>query len=301
MGSDSEKKFEDVSSWASFPNMESETLEFWAQNTIFEKLRTQNAGKTPFVFLEGPPTANGMPHVGHAVGRGLKDVYLRHKAMSGFDIIPWKGGWDCHGLPVEIEVEKELGLKSKKDIVDYGIDKFNNKCRKSVMKYEDIWKNMSQRLGFWIDMEDPYVTMTAPYIESVWWSLSQLWKKDLLMKGHYVVPYCPRCGTPLSSHEVAQGYKTVKDPSVYIKFKVKGKENTFFLVWTTTPWTLFSNLLLAVGRNICYVMVEHESENYILAKELQPTVIQVPIPGQVTLKPVVSILFQITYSHLLLV
>ncbi|MCK5310002.1 MAG: isoleucine--tRNA ligase, partial [Thermoplasmata archaeon] len=272
MGSDSEKKFEDVSSWASFPNMESETLEFWAQNSIFQKLRDQNAGKTPFVFLEGPPTANGMPHVGHAVGRGLKDVYLRHRAMSGYDVIPWKGGWDCHGLPVEIEVEKELGLKSKKDIVEYGIDKFNNKCRKSVMKYEDIWKNMSQRLGFWIDMEDPYVTMTAPYIESVWWSLSQLWEKDLLMKGHYVVPYCPRCGTPLSSHEVAQGYKTVKDPSVYIKFKVKGKEETYFLVWTTTPWTLFSNLLLAVGRDIRYVVVEHEGQKIILAKDLQPTV-----------------------------
>ena len=273
MGSDNEKKFKDVSSWASFPKMESETLEFWNSQGIFEKLRSQNAGKTPFVFLEGPPTANGIPHVGHAAGRGLKDVYLRHRAMSGYDVIPWKGGWDCHGLPVEIEVEKELGLKSKKDIVDYGIDKFNNKCRKSVMKYEDIWKNMSQRLGFWIDMEDPYVTMTAPYIESVWWSLSQLWKKDLLIKGHYVVPYCPRCGTPLSSHEVAQGYKTVKDPSVYIKFKVKGKEDTFFLVWTTTPWTLFSNLLLAVGRNIRYVVVEHDGQNLILAKELLSTVL----------------------------
>ncbi len=280
MGNDNEKKFADVSSWVNFSKMEEETLEVWNRNDIFAKLRQQNAGKTPFVFLEGPPTANGMPHVGHALGRSLKDVYLRHKAMSGFDVIPWKGGWDCHGLPVEIEVEKELGLKSKKEIVEYGIDKFNLKCRDSVMRYEDIWKKMSQRLGFWIDMDNPYITMKTPYIESVWWSLKTMYEKKLLEKGHYIVPYCPRCGTPLSSHEVAQGYKDVKELSVTLKFKLaeyddkKLGQNAFILAWTTTPWTLPGNVALAVGKDIDYAIVEQNGERLILALELVEKVIE---------------------------
>lgn len=280
MGSDNEKKFADVSSWVSFPKMETETLEFWTDQDIFGKLRRQNAGRTPFVFLEGPPTANGMPHVGHALGRSIKDVYLRHKAMSGFDVIPWKGGWDCHGLPVEIEVEKELGLRSKKEIVEYGIDKFNLRCRDSVMRYEDIWKKMSQRLGFWIDMEDPYITMKTPYIESVWWSLKTMYEKGLLEKGHYIVPYCPRCGTPLSSHEVAQGYRDVKELSVTLKFKLaeydeaKLGQNAFILAWTTTPWTLPGNVALAVGNDISYAIVEQNGEKLILASELVEQVLE---------------------------
>jgi isoleucyl-tRNA synthetase len=268
MGENDKKVFEEVKTFVKFPQLEEDTLRFWKEKDIFSKLRSQNSGKEPFVFLEGPPTANGVPHVGHAAGRALKDVFLRYKAMSGFDVLPWKGGWDCHGLPVEIEVEKQLGLKSKKDIVEYGLEEFNRKCRKSVMRYEEVWKKMTERLGFWIDMENPYITMENYYIESVWWSLKELWSRKLLFKGHYVVPYCPRCGTPLSSHEVAQGYKTVKDSSVFIKFKVKGKPDTYFLVWTTTPWTLFSNQLLAVGRDITYAIVDHEGQKLILAKDL---------------------------------
>jgi isoleucyl-tRNA synthetase len=220
MGMNGESVFEGVPTFVSFAKVEEDLLRFWEENNVFQKLQSRIAGKKTFVFLEGPPTANGIPHVGHAAGRAIKDAYLRHKAMSGFDVIPWMGGWDCHGLPVEIEVEKELGLKSKKEIVEYGIAEFNNMCRKSVMRYEDIWKNMSERLGFWIDMEDPYITMETDYIESVWWSLKTLYDKGLLDKGHYIVPYCPRCGTPLSSHEVALGYRDVKELSVTLKLKL---------------------------------------------------------------------------------
>jgi len=271
--------FEKVPTFVNFPEMEEDTLKFWKEKGIFRKLREQNAGKDPFVFLEGPPTANGVPHVGHATGRALKDVFLRQKAMSGFDVIPWMGGWDCHGLPVEIEVEKELGLSSKKEIIEYGIKEFNNRCRKSVMRYEDVWKNMSERLGFWIDMDDPYVTMTNEYIESVWWSLKTLYDKDLLEKGHYIVPYCPRCGTPLSSHEVAQGYRDTKELSVTLKFKLAEAyepvgENAFILAWTTTPWTLPGNVALAVGKDILYAMVEQMGERYILAMDLVDRVIE---------------------------
>ncbi|MDO9537227.1 MAG: isoleucine--tRNA ligase, partial [Thermoplasmata archaeon] len=191
-----------------------------------------------------------------------------------------KGGWDCHGLPVEIEVEKELGLKSKKDIVSYGIDKFNLRCRDSVMRYEDVWKKMSERLGFWIDMDDPYVTMKTPYIESVWWSLKTIYDKGLLEKGHYIVPYCPRCGTPLSSHEVAQGYKDVKELSLTLKFKLaeydekKLGQNAFILAWTTTPWTLPGNVALAVGNDINYAIVEQNGEKLILAADLVEQVLE---------------------------
>ena len=279
MAVNGESGFEEVSTFVNFPELEEETLKFWKNNGIFQKLRSQIAGKEPFVFLEGPPTANGVPHVGHAAGRALKDVFLRHKAMAGFDIIPWMGGWDCHGLPVEIEVEKELGLTSKKEIVEYGITEFNNMCRKSVMRYEDVWKNMSERLGFWIDMEDPYITMETDYIESVWWSLKTLYDKGLLEKGHYIVPYCPRCGTPLSSHEVAQGYRDTKELSVTLKFKLAEAyepvgENGFILAWTTTPWTLPGNVALAVGEDILYAIVEQMGERYILAMDLVDQVIE---------------------------
>lgn len=273
------KVFEEVSSYVRFPEKEIDVLKFWKEHDIFGQLRKQNAGKPKFVFLEGPPTANGIPHIGHSAGRAIKDTYLRFHAMDGKDVVPWKGGWDCHGLPVEIEVEKELGLRSKKDVVEFGMAEFNRLCRKSVMRYEQKWKDMSERIGFWIDMDNPYVTMTDDYIESVWWSLSQLYEKGLLEKGHYIVPYCPRCGTPLSSHEVAQGYREVKELAVTLKFKLSKNyhdlgDNTFILAWTTTPWTLPGNVALAVGPDIDYAIVEQGGEKLILANDLLDKVVE---------------------------
>ncbi len=255
----------EIKNIADFPKVEEEILRKWEEGKIFEKLREKNRGNERFIFLEGPPTANGMPHIGHALTRSVKDIILRYKAMNGYDVQPWIGGWDCHGLPVEIEVEKKLGINSKREIEKFGIREFNKLCRESVFKYRDEWIKMTKRIGFWIDMENAYVTMEDYYIESVWWALKKIYEEGLLVKDYKVVPYCPRCGTPLSSHEVAQGYKNVKDPSVYVKFKVKD-ENAYFLVWTTTPWTLPSNLLLAVGEDIDYVLVEKDGERYYIAK-----------------------------------
>ena len=254
-----------VHSASDFPKAEEEILEYWESNSIFDKVREKNRGKKRFVFLEGPPTANGMPHIGHALTRSVKDVFLRYKSMTGHEIYPWIAGWDCHGLPVEIEVEKKIGTNSKREIEKFGIEKFNTMCKESVFKYRDQWIKMSKRIGFWIDFSKAYVTMEDYYIESVWWALKKIYEEGLLVKDYKVVPYCPRCGTPLSSHEVAQGYRETKDPSVYVKFRVKG-EDAYFLVWTTTPWTLPSNLLLAVGENIDYALVEHEGEKYYIAK-----------------------------------
>ncbi len=248
-----------------FPRAEEEILRLWEEKGIFEKLREKNKGKKRFIFLEGPPTANGMPHMGHALTRAVKDVFLRYKAMDGYEIYPWIAGWDCHGLPVEIEVEKKLGINSKREIEKFGVKKFNRLCRESVFKYRDEWIKMSKRIGFWIDFTNAYVTMEDYYIESVWWALKKIYEDGLLVKDYKVVPYCPRCGTPLSSHEVAQGYRETKDPSIYVKFKVLD-EDAYFLVWTTTPWTLPSNLLLAVGEDIDYALVEYEGEKYYIAK-----------------------------------
>ena len=255
----------EIKNIADFPKVEEEILRKWEEGKIFEKLREKNRGNERFIFLEGPPTANGMPHIGHALTRSVKDIILRYKAMNGYDVQPWIGGWDCHGLPVEIEVEKKLGINSKREIEKFGIREFNKLCRESVFKYRDEWIKMTKRIGFWIDMENAYVTMEDYYIESVWWALKKIYEEGLLVKDYKVVPYCPRCGTPLSSHEVAQGYKNAKDPSVYVKFKVRD-ENAYFLVWTTTPWTLPSNLLLAVGEDIDYVLVEKDGERYYIAK-----------------------------------
>jgi len=255
----------EIKSIADFPKVEEEILRKWEEGKIFEKLRAKNKGNERFIFLEGPPTANGMPHIGHALTRSVKDIILRYKAMNGYDIQPWIGGWDCHGLPVEIEVEKKLGINSKREIEKFGVKEFNRLCRESVFKYRDEWIKMTKRIGFWIDMDNAYVTMEDYYIESVWWALKKMYEEGLLVKDYKVVPYCPRCGTPLSSHEVAQGYKVVKDPSVYVKFKVKD-EDAYFLVWTTTPWTLPSNLLLAVGEDIDYVLAEKDGEKYYIAK-----------------------------------
>ncbi|MFO7791456.1 MAG: isoleucine--tRNA ligase [Candidatus Saliniplasma sp.] len=264
--SENNGKFKPLKKNAPIPEKEEDILEFWSKHDIAEKTRTIKRDKK-FSFTEGPPTANGMPHMGHVLTRVTKDVYLRYKTMDGYQIVPNIAGWDTHGLPVEIEVEKELGIESKEEIMDFGLEKFNELCKESVFRYQKEWENMSERIGFWINYEDAYVTMKDDYIESVWWSLKQHWKNGLLEKGYMVVPYCPRCGTPLSSHEVAQGYRETEDPSIYMRFKAKD-EDAYFLAWTTTPWTLISNLLLAVGRDIDYVMVEHEGDKYYLAEEL---------------------------------
>ena len=264
----------------SLPKTEEDVLRFWKQNAVFEKsLKARlKEKKKEFVFYEGPPTANGKPGLHHIFARAFKDIILRYKTMRGF-YVPRKGGWDTHGLPVEIEVEKELGLKSKKEIEEYGIAEFNAKCKESVWKYKDEWERLTERIGFWIDMKHPYITYENSYMESIWWILKEAWKKKLLYKGHKVVPWCPRCGTALSSHELALGYKEITDASVYIKFKLKKGQKinnfttdskTYILSWTTTPWTLPGNVALAVGKDIQYRIIKHKEsgEIYIIAIEL---------------------------------
>lgn len=242
-------------------------MAFWKKNGIFEKTLQQTQKAKPFVFFEGPPTANGRPGIHHFLGRAFKDLFCRYKTMRGFYVLR-KAGWDTHGLPVEIEVEKELGFTNKKQIEEYGIASFNRKARESVWKYKKDWENMTERMGFWLDMDQPYVTYENRYMESVWAILKEIWNRGLIYKAHKVVPYCPRCGTPLSSHEVAQGYKKVTARSVYIKFKLRDKKNTYILAWTTTAWTLPGNVALAVGKDISYIAAEKNRETYILAKEL---------------------------------
>ncbi|MEK9173242.1 MAG: class I tRNA ligase family protein [Patescibacteria group bacterium] len=250
------------------PKIEEKVLAYWKKNQIFEKTLSARKKGRRFVFFEGPPTANGRPGIHHVLARAFKDVILRYKTMRGYYVLR-RAGWDTHGLPVEIQVEKELGLKSKKDIEKFGIAEFNEKCKESVWKFKDEWERLTERMGFWLDMKNPYVTYEKDYIESLWWIVAQFWKKKLLYKGHKIVNWCPRCGTGLSSHEMAQGYKEVVDNSVYVKFKLKkgqkiGKDfsvndKTFILSWTTTPWTLPGNVALAVGEKINYVMLEVET------------------------------------------
>src|SRR3989344_2848967 len=244
---------------------EEEVLKFWQENKIFEKSLEKPSPKGEFVFYEGPPTANGKPGIHHLEARAFKDAIPRYKTMCGCHVRR-KGGWDTHGLAVEIQTEKKLGLNSKKAIEEYGIAKFNQQCKESVWEYLEIWNKFTERIGYWVDQENPYVTYHNPYIESVWSVLKKINNQDLLYKDYKVVPWCPRCGTVLSSHELAQGYEDVKDLSVYVKFKVKDQENTYFLAWTTTPWTLPGNVALAIGENIIYVKVKVGGEIYILAK-----------------------------------
>ncbi|MCX6661105.1 MAG: isoleucine--tRNA ligase [Euryarchaeota archaeon] len=245
--------------------VEERIQKFWQDNTIFKKTIEQRKECKPYIFLEGPPTANGLPHPGHVLTRVMKDLILRYQTMNGHYILR-KAGWDTHGLPVEIEVEKKLGLKDKEAIETYGVAKFNEECKKSVFRYEHAWVEMTQRIAFWLDMDDPYITLKNEYIESVWWSLQQAWKKKLLYRGHKVVPYCPRCGTALSTHEISQGYKVVEDPSIFVKFKIKNEEG-YFLAWTTTPWTLISNVALAVQPNEQYLKIRSNGEILILAEQ----------------------------------
>ena len=256
--------FRDVTTQLDFPKLEKRILEFWEREGIFQKSMDQRAGGECFVFFEGPPTANGMPGVHHVQSRTFKDLVCRYKTMKGYQVLR-KGGWDTHGLPVEIEVEKALGLETKDQIIEYGIDRFNAKCKESVFRYEKEWREMTRRIGFWLDMEQAYITCTNDYIESVWWSLKQFWKDGKIYRGHKILPFCPRCGTPLSSHEVAQAYKDVTEPSVFVKMKVVDEENTYFLVWTTTPWTLISNVALAVHPDSEYAKVKVGDEYWILA------------------------------------
>jgi len=254
-----------------FPEREAEVLRFWKDFGIFEKSIEQAAGRPPYVFYDGPPTANGAPHIGHVLTRVVKDTIPRYRAMKGY-MVPRKAGWDTHGLPVELEVEKALGLDGKEQIEAYGLDGFVQKCKESVWKYKSMWEEFSDIVGFWADMENPYVTYHNEYIESVWWSLKEIYQKGLLYKGFKIVPYCPRCGTPLSSHEVAQGYRDVKERSAYVKFKLRD-EDAYVLAWTTTPWTLPSNLGLCVNPNETYARVRAKGETYYLAKALVETVL----------------------------
>ena len=264
-----------------FVGMEHKVAENWKEKDIIKKNFNMNEGKRYFTFYDGPPTANGKPHVGHIETRVMKDIIPRYKVMKGYKVIR-KAGWDTHGLPVELEIEKSLGISGKEQIEEYGVEKFVKKCKESVFTYVHMWEEMTNKVGYWVDMENPYVTYHNNYIESVWWALKQMWKKGLLYEGHKVMPYCPRCGTALSSHEVAQGYKDVKDLTCIAKFKVVGKENTYILAWTTTPWTLPSNLALCVNKSYEYAEIkanigtddEPKYENYILAKDLIETVLK---------------------------
>ena len=253
---------------------EKEVIEFWKKNDIFKKSLKIREGHPTFMFYDGPPTANGKPHIGHIETRVFKDVIPRFWTMKGYEV-PRKAGWDTHGLPVELEVEKMLGINGKPQIEKYGVEPFIQKCKESVWKYKHEWEQMSDRVGFWADMDDPYVTYHDDYIESEWWALKEIHKKGLLYKGHKIVPYCPRCGTSLSSHEVAQGYKDVRETSCIARFKVKNEENTYILAWTTTPWTLPSNVALCVNPKETYVKIKAEDgKKYILAEALVPSVIK---------------------------
>lgn len=250
-----------------FVDREKEILKFWKENNIFLKSVKKNEGSKEFSFYDGPPTANGKPHIGHILTRVMKDIIPRYKTMKGFHVLR-KAGWDTHGLPVELEVEKQLGIDGKNEIEKYGIEPFIQKCKESVWKYKSEWEVMSDRIGYWADMENPYITYDNNYIESVWWAISEMSKKGLLYKGYKIVPYCPRCGTALSSHEVAQGYKDVEDISIFVKFKVKNEDNTYFVAWTTTPWTLPSNVALCMNAKEKYSKIKVNNEFYIVAHEL---------------------------------
>ncbi|MCL2255568.1 MAG: isoleucine--tRNA ligase [Firmicutes bacterium] len=250
-----------------FVMREKEVEAFWKEHDIFNQSLEMNKGKKEFSFYDGPPTANGKPHIGHVLTRVMKDIIPRYKTMKGH-YVRRIAGWDTHGLPVELEVEKSLGLQNKVDIEKYGVDKFINKCKESVFKYQKEWEIMSSRVGYWVDMENPYVTYHDNYIESVWWSLAKIFNEGLIYKGHKVVPFCPRCGTAVSSHEVAQGYKDVEDLTAIAKFKLVNESNTYFLAWTTTPWTLPSNVALCVNPKHDYAKVEFEGNFYVLAKDL---------------------------------
>ena len=255
-----------------FVGMEKEIANLWTARNVIKKNFDMNQDGEYFTFYDGPPTANGKPHIGHILTRVMKDIIPRYKVMKGYKVIR-KAGWDTHGLPVELEIEKKLGISGKEQIEEYGVEKFVKECKESVFTYVSMWEKMTEQIGYWVDMENPYVTYHNPYIESVWWALKQMWDKGLLYEGHKVMPYCPRCGTALSSHEVAQGYKDVKDLTAIAKFKVANEENKYILAWTTTPWTLPSNLALCINKAYTYIEAKVNDEILILAKDLAPKVL----------------------------
>ena len=259
--------FREVGAQVDLPALENQILERWRERDVFARSLAQRTGAEQFVMYEGPPTANGRPGVHHVLARVFKDIYPRYKTMRGYSV-PRKGGWDCHGLPVELEIEKELGLSSKRDIEAFGIERFNERCRESVLRYVSDWERLTERIAYWTDLSDAYKTMTNEYVESVWWSLRKIYEEGLLNEDYKVVPYCPRCGTPLSDHEVALGYETVTDPSVYVRFPLTDSPGTSLLVWTTTPWTLISNAAVAIHPEVSYVAVEHDGERLVLAEPL---------------------------------
>lgn len=263
------KKFKEIKNLA-YPKAEVEVLNWWKENKIFEKSLDTREDGIPFTFFEGPPTANGKPGIHHVMARTVKDLFCRYKTLKGFRV-ERKGGWDTHGLPVEIEVEKELGLEGRSQVEEYGMAEYNAMCRESVLKYKYLWDNLTNRMGYWVDLETPYVTFENDYIESVWWAFKQLYDKGLVYKGHKIQWYSPGSGTVLSSHEVSLGYKETQDPSIYVKFPLEADDNVFFIAWTTTPWTIISNMALTVNRNLEYVKVRvsegEKTEYYILAKD----------------------------------
>ena len=264
--------YKKIDSSKSFVDIEKDILNLWKEEDVIQKNFDLNEGGEYFTFYDGPPTANGKPHIGHVLTRVMKDLIPRYKVMKGFKVLR-KAGWDTHGLPVELEIEKKLGISGKDQIEGYGVEKFIGECKDSVFTYSSMWKNMSEQIGYWIDMDNPYVTYHNEYIESVWWALKQMWDKGLLYEGHKVMPYCPRCGTALSSHEVAQGYKDVKDLTCIAKFKVVGEENKYILAWTTTPWTLPSNLALCINKAYTYIEAKVGEEVYVIAKDLATKVL----------------------------
>ncbi len=268
-GSQKKQIYRKVSPQISFPQLEIEVLDFWRQEKIFQKSLDLPSEKGEFVFYEGPPTANGKPGSHHVLSRIFKDIFPRFRTMCGYHV-PRKAGWDTHGLPVELEVERQLGISGKRDIEQVGIAGFNRLCRESIYRYLEDWEKLTERIGFWIDTKDAYYTLSNDYIESVWWILKQVWDKDLLYYDYKVVPYCARCGTTLSSHEVDQGYKTVEDPSVYVRFPLADEPELSLLVWTTTPWTLISNVAAAISPDIVYAEIEHEGMRLIMARDLVP-------------------------------
>ena len=264
--------YKKVSTDMNFVGREKEVEAFWKEHDIFQKSMEEKEGCPEYTFYDGPPTANGKPHIGHVLTRVIKDMIPRYRTMKGYKV-PRKAGWDTHGLPVELEVEKLLGLDGKDQIEGYGLEPFIDKCKESVWKYKGMWEDFSSTVGFWADMEHPYVTYDNNFIESEWWALKQIWDKKLLYKGFKIVPYCPRCGTPLSAQEVAQGYKDVKERSAIVRFKVKN-EDAYILAWTTTPWTLPSNLALCVNPSETYVKVKAaDGYVYYMAEALLNTVL----------------------------
>ncbi|HPB66504.1 MAG TPA: class I tRNA ligase family protein, partial [Spirochaetales bacterium] len=267
--------YEPVDPKASFPSMEESVLAFWNDRDVFKRSISERDGSPEYVFYDGPPFATGLPHFGHFVPGTIKDVIPRYKTMKGFKV-ERRFGWDCHGLPVENLIEKELGLDSKTDIERFGVANFNEACRASVQRYVKEWRTIMTRAGRWVDFDNDYKTMDPDYMESIWWVVKNLWDQGLVYEGHYILPYCPRCSTVLSNHELALGgYKDVHDPAITIKFKVleapAGLEgladgSTYLLAWTTTPWTLPSNLALCLGPDIDYVLVRDGAERYLLAE-----------------------------------